>query len=85
MDSKGGILKDLSITGYDFGKLIVIDDSNVVHSMYKQNTIQVKEWRKTNKDDRELLDIIEILEQLRFTADVSSSLQEVTQLVQSYK
>ena len=65
--------------------MVIIDDSPSVTAMHPYNTIKVKEWTCDMLQDRELIDVCEVLQQLRFTTDVPSSLGEVTELVYSYR
>lgn len=40
-----------------------------------ENTIRVDEWTKDMKNDKALLKCIDIIEELRFTTDVSKDLK----------
>lgn len=50
-----------------------------------ENTIKVDEWTKNKKNDTVLLNCINILDDLRYSVDVSKDLKSIIDINKSYK
>jgi TFIIF-interacting CTD phosphatase-like protein len=84
IDKEGNIIKDMTIVTEDMGKLVIVDDGDLTYKMYKKNTIKVDEWTKNKKNDDELNDVLDILEQVRYSNDVSKDLKSIMESRKSY-
>jgi hypothetical protein len=42
-------------------QLLIIDDGLVTYNTYKNNTIRISQWKKQMRNDRALLDALEII------------------------
>ncbi|KAI7906966.1 NLI interacting factor-like phosphatase-domain-containing protein [Cokeromyces recurvatus] len=69
----GNFLKDISIAESDLSKVCLIDNSPAAFALYQENAIPLPTWISNPKDDC-LLDLLPLLDALRFTADVRSIL-----------
>ena len=69
-DNKGNLIKPMDVITQNLKKLIIIDDSELVHGMYKENTILIDPWTPFStgrKNDKGLLMCLNIFEQLRYS------------------
>ncbi|GME86109.1 unnamed protein product [Ambrosiozyma monospora] len=57
----------------DLSKVIIIDNSPVSYSFHKENGIMVEGWIN-DPDDMELMNLLPLLNSLRFTSDVRNVL-----------
>ncbi|KAL7317365.1 Nuclear envelope morphology protein 1 [Mucor circinelloides] len=69
----GNFLKDISIAESDLSKVCLIDNSPSAYELCQENAIPLPTWISNPKDDC-LLDLLPLLDALRFTADVRSIL-----------
>ncbi|KAI9486399.1 MAG: CRE-SCPL-2 protein [Benjaminiella poitrasii] len=69
----GNFLKDISIAESDLSKVCLVDNSPAAFALYQENAIPLPTWISNPKDDC-LLDLLPLLDALRFTADVRSIL-----------
>ncbi|RCI02724.1 Nuclear envelope morphology protein 1, partial [Rhizopus stolonifer] len=69
----GNYLKDISIAESDLAKVCLIDNSPAAYELCQENAIPIPTWISNPKDDC-LLDLLPLLDALRFTADVRSVL-----------
>eukprot|EP01103_Thecamoeba_quadrilineata_P011648 TRINITY_DN2821_c0_g2_i2.p1 TRINITY_DN2821_c0_g2~~TRINITY_DN2821_c0_g2_i2.p1 ORF type:complete len:233 (-),score=25.53 TRINITY_DN2821_c0_g2_i2:174-872(-) len=77
LERKGLLIKDFRIPGFDTTTTIIIDNSPVSYSMNKENAIPIDNYigSATGKGDQALLNILPILDALRYTEDVRSILR----------
>eukprot|EP00929_Paragymnodinium_shiwhaense_P001039 TRINITY_DN101264_c0_g1_i1.p1 TRINITY_DN101264_c0_g1~~TRINITY_DN101264_c0_g1_i1.p1 ORF type:complete len:345 (-),score=72.06 TRINITY_DN101264_c0_g1_i1:211-1245(-) len=71
-----GYTKDLSRLGRDLQNVIIIDNSPVCYALQPHNAIPIKTWRD-DPSDRELVDLIPILESLARVDDIPMVLQQI--------
>ncbi|KAG2194678.1 hypothetical protein INT47_013053 [Mucor saturninus] len=69
----GNFLKDITIAESDLSKVCLIDNSPAAYELCQDNAIPLPTWISNPKDDC-LLDLLPLLDALRFTADVRSIL-----------
>ncbi|OBZ89826.1 CTD nuclear envelope phosphatase 1 [Choanephora cucurbitarum] len=69
----GNYLKDISVAEPDLSKVCLIDNSPAAYELCQENAIPLPTWISNPKDDC-LLDLLPLLDALRFTADVRSIL-----------
>ncbi|KAK4510595.1 uncharacterized protein ATC70_005026 [Mucor velutinosus] len=69
----GNFLKDISLAESDLSKVCLIDNSPSAYELCQENAIPLPTWISNPKDDC-LLDLLPLLDALRFTADVRSIL-----------
>ncbi|KAI9248147.1 NLI interacting factor [Helicostylum pulchrum] len=69
----GNFLKDITIAETDLSKVCLIDNSPIAYELCQENAIPLTTWISNPKDDC-LLDLLPLLDALRFTADVRSIL-----------
>lgn len=72
----GGYAKDLARLGRDLKNVIIIDNSPVCYSLQPDNAIPIQTWRD-DPDDRELLDLIPILQSLSDVDDIPQVLRQI--------
>lgn len=65
----GTYSKDLSILNEDLARICLIDNSPVSYSINKANGIPIEGWTNDPSDEA-LLDLLPVLDSLRFTGDV---------------
>ncbi|KAL0079352.1 NLI interacting factor-like phosphatase-domain-containing protein [Phycomyces blakesleeanus] len=70
----GDFLKDISLAEPDLSKVCLVDNSPAAFGLYKDNGIPLTGWI-SNPQDQCLLDLLPLLDALRFTADVRSILR----------
>jgi len=71
----GSYIKDLKIVCKDLSKVVIIDNSPVAYSCNKENAIPIDDWIGNNCQDKSLLDLIPLLEQVRDSEDVRKVLK----------
>ncbi|CAO3613624.1 unnamed protein product [Mucor hiemalis] len=69
----GNFMKDITIAESDLSKVCLIDNSPAAYELCQDNAIPLTTWISNPKDDC-LLDLLPLLDALRFTADVRSIL-----------
>ncbi|XP_046850807.1 CTD nuclear envelope phosphatase 1-like [Xenia sp. Carnegie-2017] len=69
----GTYIKDLSIISEDLSSIFILDNSPGAYMNNKDNAIPIKSWF-ADPSDKALLNILPMLDALRFTADVRSIL-----------
>lgn len=72
----GGYVKDLSRLGRDLRHVIILDNSPTCYALQPDNAIPIKTW-KDDMSDRELLDLIPILNSLAGVDDVPFVLRQI--------
>ncbi|KAI0089156.1 NLI interacting factor-like phosphatase-domain-containing protein [Irpex rosettiformis] len=65
----GNYTKDLSIIEQDLSRVCLVDNSPVCYSMNESNGIPIEGWINDPHDEA-LLDLLPVLDSLRFTSDV---------------
>lgn len=67
-------------------RLVIVDDSILTYNAYKNNTIRIKEWKANVKNDRALLNCIEVIKQLGTNREpnVSKELQHIIETTNMY-
>jgi import inner membrane translocase subunit TIM50 len=61
----GKMIKRLDLMNRDIGRIVLVDDDPIAFQHFKRNTLQIKPFTDVNdKDDRELLDLIPLLQAL---------------------
>ncbi|KAI9015670.1 NLI interacting factor-like phosphatase-domain-containing protein [Phycomyces nitens] len=70
----GNFLKDISLAEPDLSKVCLVDNSPEAFGLFQENGISLPGW-VANPNDECLLDLLPILDALRFTADVRSVLR----------
>lgn len=73
----GGFVKDLRRLGRDLGSVAIVDNSPTCYSLQPENAIPIQTWRG-DPADRELYDLIPILEALAGVENIPEMLQMVT-------
>lgn len=68
-----GYIKDLSTLGKQLSEIIIMDNSPISYAMHVDNAIQVEGWI-SDPTDTDLLNLLPLLESLRFTTDVRNVL-----------
>ncbi|KAL7675493.1 hypothetical protein ACOME3_001760 [Neoechinorhynchus agilis] len=69
----GTYCKDLTIVSEDLSNVIIIDNSPLAYKNFTANAIPIESWF-SDQDDTCLLDLLPVLDALRFTTDVRSIL-----------
>eukprot|EP01098_Paradermamoeba_levis_P014079 TRINITY_DN6610_c0_g1_i1.p1 TRINITY_DN6610_c0_g1~~TRINITY_DN6610_c0_g1_i1.p1 ORF type:complete len:217 (+),score=14.00 TRINITY_DN6610_c0_g1_i1:179-829(+) len=72
-DGHGRFIKDLTRIGMDLSQTIIIDNSPVAYSRNRDNALPISHFHG-NPADRALLDLIPVLEGIRFAPDVRTIL-----------
>ncbi|KAI9320402.1 NLI interacting factor [Dichotomocladium elegans] len=67
-------IKDISLAEPDLAKVCLVDNSVAAFELFKENAIPLPGWI-SNPNDECLLDLLPLLDALRFTADVRSILR----------
>ncbi|KAI8388770.1 NLI interacting factor-like phosphatase-domain-containing protein [Radiomyces spectabilis] len=70
----GNFVKDISLAESDLAKVCLVDNSPAAFEMFQDNGIPLPGWISNPKDEC-LLDLLPLLDALRFTADVRSILR----------
>ncbi|KAI9268291.1 NLI interacting factor-like phosphatase-domain-containing protein [Phascolomyces articulosus] len=70
----GNFVKDISLAEPDLAKVCLVDNSNAAFGLFQENGIPLPGWI-SNPNDECLLDLLPLLDALRFTADVRSVLR----------
>ncbi|KAI7852571.1 NLI interacting factor-like phosphatase-domain-containing protein [Circinella umbellata] len=70
----GNFVKDISLAEPDLAKVCLVDNSNAAFGLFQENGIPLPGWI-SNPNDESLLDLLPLLDALRFTADVRSVLR----------
>ncbi|KAI7865070.1 NLI interacting factor [Spinellus fusiger] len=70
----GQFLKDISLAEPDLAKVCLVDNSPAAFGLFQENGIPLPGW-VANPNDECLLDLLPLLDALRFTADVRSILR----------
>ncbi|CDH52382.1 nli interacting factor-like phosphatase [Lichtheimia corymbifera JMRC:FSU:9682] len=70
----GNFVKDISLAEPDLGKVCLVDNSSAAFELFQENGIPIPGWI-SNPNDQCLLDLLPLLDALRFTADVRSILR----------
>merc|ERR1711971_203646 len=71
-----GYVKDLSKIGRSLRHVTIIDNSPTCYDLQPENAIPIRTWRN-DKNDRELLELIPILESLAQVDDIPMVLQQI--------
>lgn len=71
--SEGGFLKDLQIVEQDLSRVFLVDNSVICFGINPDNGIPIETWIDDEQDEA-LLDLLQVLDALRFTKDVRSVL-----------
>lgn len=64
-----GYIKDLSILGIDLARVILVDNSPISYSLNYENALDIEGWID-DPTDNELLQLLPLLNALRFVTDV---------------
>ncbi|KAI8339531.1 NLI interacting factor-like phosphatase-domain-containing protein [Chlamydoabsidia padenii] len=67
----GNYLKNITMAEPDLSKVCLVDNSPVAYDLYKDNGIPISSWIES-PNDQSLLDLLPLLDALRFTSDVRS-------------
>ncbi|ORY98501.1 NLI interacting factor-like phosphatase-domain-containing protein [Syncephalastrum racemosum] len=70
----GNFAKDISLAESNLAKVCLVDNSPAAFELYQENGIPLPGWI-SNPNDESLLDLLPLLDALRFTADVRSILR----------
>ncbi|KAF7722018.1 Nuclear envelope morphology protein 1 [Apophysomyces ossiformis] len=70
----GNFVKDISLAEPDLAKVCLVDNSPAAFELFQENGISLPGWI-SNPNDECLLDLLPLLDALRFTADVRSILK----------
>ncbi|KAI9314453.1 NLI interacting factor [Dichotomocladium elegans] len=70
----GNFVKDIALAEPDLAKVCLVDNSLAAFELYQENGIPLPGWI-SNPNDECLLDLLPLLDALRFTADVRSILR----------
>lgn len=76
---KQALVKDLNIIGVDMKSIIIIDNTPTSYSLQPQNGIPIISWYGTDKNDKELLKLIPILDEIYNSDDVRSIISKYYQ------
>ncbi|XP_033025785.1 CTD nuclear envelope phosphatase 1 isoform X2 [Lacerta agilis] len=69
----GSYIKDLSVVHNDLSSIVILDNSPGAYRSHPDNAIPIKSWF-SDPSDTALLNLLPMLDALRFTADVRSVL-----------
>ncbi|XP_071988502.1 CTD nuclear envelope phosphatase 1 [Engystomops pustulosus] len=69
----GSYIKDLSVVHSDLSSVVILDNSPGAYRSHPDNAIPIKSWF-SDPSDTALLNLLPMLDALRFTADVRSVL-----------
>ncbi|VFV45084.1 ctd nuclear envelope phosphatase 1 [Lynx pardinus] len=69
----GSYIKDLSVVHSDLSSIVILDNSPGAYRSHPDNAIPIKSWF-SDPSDTALLNLLPMLDALRFTADVRSVL-----------
>uniref|UniRef100_A0A8C4Z8U5 FCP1 homology domain-containing protein n=1 Tax=Gadus morhua TaxID=8049 RepID=A0A8C4Z8U5_GADMO len=75
----GSYIKDLSVVHADLSSIVILDNSPGAYRSHPDNAIPIKSWF-SDPSDTALLNLLPMLDALRFTADVRSVLSRNLQL-----
>ena len=70
--------------GLDLKKTIVIDDSPTSYRENKANAIPIKEWNYTQKKDKQLLKILDAINQVKAYEDVRKGIAHLNKQAFNY-
>ncbi|KAI8076736.1 NLI interacting factor-like phosphatase-domain-containing protein [Halteromyces radiatus] len=70
----GNYLKNITMAEPDLSKVCLVDNSPVAYDLFKDNGIPITSWLNSPNDES-LLDLLPLLDALRFTSDVRSILR----------
>ncbi|CAO3581015.1 unnamed protein product [Absidia cylindrospora] len=70
----GNYLKNITMAEPDLAKVCLVDNSPVAYDLFKDNGIPISSWIESPNDES-LLDLLPLLDALRFTSDVRSILR----------
>ena len=73
-----GYVKKLKNIGLNLKKSVIVDDSPISYKENSDNAIAIKGWQKGQEKDRELLRVIEIIEQIHNSKDVRKALENIS-------
>ncbi|KAF8272516.1 NLI interacting factor [Lactarius quietus] len=65
----GSYTKDLTVIEHDLGRICLVDNSPVCYTRNPMNGIPIEGWTHDPSDEA-LLDLLPVLDSLRFTSDV---------------
>ncbi|CAN6641185.1 nuclear envelope morphology protein 1 [Trichomonascus vanleenenianus] len=71
--SPGGYIKDLSLVEPDLSRVLILDNSPVSYTHHKENAIGIEGWI-SDPSDHALLNLVPLLNALRYSTDVRSLL-----------
>lgn len=78
---------DIQLSHNLLQRLVIVDDGILTYNAYKNNTIRITQWKASVRNDRALLDCLEIIQQLGNNRDVnvSKDLQYIIDTTSMYK
>ena len=80
----GSYTKDLSAICADLSSVFILDNSPGAYRLYPDNAIPIKSWF-SDPSDTALLELLPVLDALRFVSDVRSILRSVRRNTQAQR
>lgn len=72
-----GYVKRLRNIGVNLKKTVIVDDSPVAYKDNTENAIPIKKWSKSQNKDKQLLEVLKIIEKVKDYKDIRKGLEVI--------